>query len=61
MKLVIKNLDLFDKYYDEVGFSEKELTLPKQDLNGIWLTTTKDKSISEQLILEGFVKKYKPI
>jgi hypothetical protein len=58
IKLKIKNVDSFDKHYDEVGFTKKELSLAKQDSNKSWFTTTKDKSIAEQLISDGFVDKF---
>ena len=58
IKLKIKNVDSFDKHYDEVGFTKKELSLPKQDSNKVWFTTTNDKSIAEQLISDGLVEKY---
>jgi hypothetical protein len=58
IKLRIKNVDSFDKHYDEVGFTKKELSLPKQDSNKNWFTTTNDKSIAQQLISDGFVDKY---
>ena len=34
------------------------MSLPKQDSNKNWFTTTKDKSIAEQLISDGFVEKF---
>jgi hypothetical protein len=58
IKLRIKNVDSFDKHYDEVGFTKKELSLPKQDSNKNWFTTTNDESIAQQLISDGFVDKY---
>ena len=58
IKLKIKNVDSFDKHYNEVGFTKKELSLAKQDSNKSWFTTTKDKSIAEQLISDGFVDKF---
>lgn len=58
VKLRVKNVDSFDKHYDEVGFTKKELSLPKQDSNKNWFTTTNDKSIAQQLISDGFVEKY---
>ena len=57
-KYKIKNLNSFDKFYDEIGYTEKELSLPKQDENKNWYTVTNDKSIAEILINEGFVEKY---
>ena len=58
IKLRVKNVDFFDKHYDEVGFTKKELSLPKQDSNKNWFTTTNDKSIAQQLISDGFVDEY---
>ena len=57
-KYKIKNLNSFDKFYDEIGYTQKELSLPKQDENKNWYTVTNDKSIAEILINEGFVEKY---
>jgi len=58
IKLRIKNVDSFDKHYDEVGFTKKELSLPKQDSNKNWFTITNDKSIAQQLISDGFVDRF---
>jgi len=55
---ITTSIDSFDKHYDEVGFTKRELSLPKQDVNKNWYVTTKDNSIAEQLIEDGYVEKY---
>jgi hypothetical protein len=55
VELEIKNLDSFDKHYDEVEFTEEELSLPYQK-DGKWFVKTSDKGIAKQLKQDGFVK-----
>ena len=55
IELEIKNLDSFDKHYDEVEFTEEELSLPYQK-DGKWFVKTSDKGIAKQLKQDGFVK-----
>jgi hypothetical protein len=53
---ITKSIDSFDKYYDEVGFEENELSLPFQKGSSTYYVTTKEKSIAEQLESDGFGK-----
>jgi hypothetical protein len=55
VELELKNLDSFDKHYDEVEFTEEELSLPYQK-DGKWFVKTSDKGIAKQLKQDGFVK-----
>ena len=55
IELEIKNLDSFDKHYDEVEFTEEEVSLPYQK-DGKWFVKTNDKGIAKQLKQDGFVK-----
>ena len=61
IRLKIKNLDAFDKYYDEVGYTLDELSLPLQDKNKVWYSVTNDKSIADGLIKDGYVELYTPV
>ena len=55
IELEIINVDKFDKFYDEVGYTKKELSLP-YDKDGKVFTSTNDKSIAETLKDSGMVK-----
>lgn len=56
--LKIKNIDKYEKHYEEVGFNKKDLAPENNRINGDWFTSTDDKNIAEQLVDDGFVEIY---